>query len=448
MFFVRYIISSSVLMVLSAFSAAADIPKVRHIVIVFQENRTPDNLFHGLNKLLPEADIADSGLDSHGLRVVLGSVPLANKYDLSHKHSAFRHMYDGGKMDGADLIACMPHPGTSCPDHPQFKYVDPADVNPYFDIAVKYGFANRMFQSNQGPSFPAHQFIISGTSAPSENSPDFAAENPVNGTAVDGCIAQSQERVALIGPEGREDKMIYPCFEHRTLTDILDARPTLSWRYYTPSAGSLWTAPNAIRHICRPAGAVCTGPDWAGQSKIVLKPSEILSDVRTGNLRTVSWVIPTGAESDHASSNDGSGPSWVASVVNEIGRSSYWENTVILITWDDWGGWYDHVVPPIDRRYGYYENGFRVPLLVVSAYTPARYVSQKNHNFGSILKFIETALGLPVIPPGTYADSRADDLSDFFDFAKPPRKFDPISAPLPADYFLNDTRPVTDPDDD
>jgi phospholipase C len=203
--------------------------------------------------------------------------------------------------------------------------------------------------------------------------------------------------------------------------------------------------------MCVPTGSnppQCDGPDWVGQRKIRLNPADILKDVRAHTLPSVSWVIPTGKESDHAFFNDGSGPSWVASVVNAIGSSEYWQDTAILIVWDDWGGWYDHVAPPIDPTYGYYENGFRVPLLVVSPYTPAGYVSNKTHNFGSILKFVETVFGLPLIPPGTYVDSRADDLTDFFDFTRPSRHFVSIHARFGPDFFLHDTRPVTDPDDD
>ncbi len=246
----------------------------------------------------------------------------------------------------------------------------------------------------------------------------------------------------------------HPCFEHATLTDLLDhppagARQGLTWRYYTPLEGSIWTAPEAIRHLCQPSGSrpICNGADWTN-GKIVILPAQILTDIQLGHLASVSWVIPTGEESDHARTNDGSGPSWVSSIVNAIGASPYWTNTVILIAWDDWGGWYDHVAPPIDPQYGYFENGFRVPLLVVSAYTPAGYVSQQTHTFGSMLKFIETAFGLPLIPPGTFVDSRSDDLRDFFEFSKPPRAFVPIPAPLGAAFFLHDKRPVTDPDDE
>jgi phospholipase C len=155
---------------ISVWPARADFPQIKHIVIVFQENRTPDNLFHGLNKELPAADIADSGVDSSGQEITLTPEHLANTYDLSHAHQAFELMYDLGKMDGADLIPCSAKSGTTCPTLPQFRYVDPADVAPYRFIAVHYGFANRMFQSNQGPSFPAHQFIIGGTSAPTPTS--------------------------------------------------------------------------------------------------------------------------------------------------------------------------------------------------------------------------------------------------------------------------------------
>ena len=145
--------------------------------------------------------------------------------------------------------------------------------------------------------------------------------------------------------------------------------------------------------------------------------------------------------SDHPSSNDGSGPSWVASVVNAIGNSQYWDNTVILITWDDWGGWYDHVPPTIINSYEY---GFRVPLIVVSPFARQGYVSHVTHDFGSILKFIEETYRLPSLG---YADALADDLSDCFDFHRHNR-FVKIKAPHDASYFLNDKRPPTDPDDD
>ena len=191
----------------------------------------------------------------------------------------------------------------------------------------------------------------------------------------------------------------------------------------------------------------CTDPHWT-DGDVVLWPPQVLVDISQRTLKTVSWVIPTGQDSDHPANNNGGGPSWVASIVNAIGYSPYWANTVILIVWDDWGGWYDHVKPPIDPTFGYYEYGFRVPLLVVSPFTPKGYVSQKQHDFGSILRFVETVFDLGRIPPGNFVDARADDLGDFFDFSKPRRAFAKIAQPLASSRFLDRKRPMTPPDND
>jgi phospholipase C len=409
--------------------------KIQHVVIIVQENRSPDNLFHGL----PNADIANAGLNSKGQLIPLTPMPLFATYDPDHSHLGFLQLYDEGKMDGGDKVGCL-SPGP-CPTNEVFRYVDPGEVTPYFDLAEQYTFADRMFQTNQGPSFPAHQFIIAGTSAPTTDSAFYAAEN-VLGPILSGpgsfsasaCKGLPGQTVALIGPQGREDRRIFPCFEHPTLMDLLDPR-RIDWRYYTTPfswESVLWTAPAAIRHLRE-------GPDWG---KIIPSSSQVLVDVAAGQLPAVSWVIPKGQNSDHATVDNGSGPSWVAAVVNAIGNSAYWSNTAIFITWDDWGGWYDHVAPPI---YNSYEYGFRVPLIVVSPYAKAHFVSHERHDFGSILRFIEENFYLPTLG---YADSRADDLSDCFDFNRAPLIFHTISAPLTEKYFLADTEPPTDPDDD
>jgi phospholipase C len=414
--------------------------KIKHVVIIFQENRTPDNLFHGL----PNADIANTGVNSLGHTITLAPIALANHYDLGHSHHDFVLMYDNGKMDGADKItACTPG-SSGCPPYPQFQYVKPSDVAPYFQLAQQYTFGDRMFQTNEGPSFPAHQFILSGTSAPTATSNLFAAENSNLGA---GCAAPSTAWVWLVDPSGNESSTMYPCFEHPTLTDLLDTAG-ITWKYYTPSPGSIWTAPNAIQHICGPVGSQCAGAEWA--KNVILQKTQVLTDISSGQLSAVSWVIPTGQASDHPGVSDGSGPSWVASIVNAIGTSSYWSNTAIIITWDDWGGWYDHVPPPQVIKDGIswgsgYVYGFRVPLIVVSPYAKAAYVSHAPHDFGSILKFIEETYGLPSLG---YADARADDLSDCFNFSQTPLQFHAIAAPLSAEHFLNDRRPPTDPDDD
>ena len=436
--------------------------KIEHIVIIFQENRTPDNLFHDQALINAGADIAGSGLNSSGQTIPLSPTPLAIDYDLSHAHSAFVTMYDSGKMDGADQIpiTCNATNPACPPANPHYLYVNPSDVQPYFQMAEQYTFGDRMFQTNEGPSFPAHQFIISGTSAPTATSSSFVAENAqgvANPGDDTGCIAPPNEFVFAINASGTENTKMYPCTDHPTLTDELNST-NVTWRYYTPSAGSLWTGPNAIQHMCGPNVAppnatACVGPDWV--NNVVLyttqNPAPILTDISNNQLPAVSWVIPAGANSDHAGdlANSG-GPSWVASIVNAIGNSPYWANTTIIVTWDDWGGWYDHVPPSKVINDGQswgsgYVYGFRVPLIVISPYAKAGYISHVNHDFGSILNLIEEDFGLPSLG---YADAYADDLFDCFNFNQTPLTFQTISAPLGADHFLNDRRPPTDPDND
>lgn len=450
LFLVALVGASSVLLNLNGCSGASSGgrppgQKIQHVVVIVQENRTPDNLFQDPVLISRRADIVQSGLNSKGQTIPLAQGDLASDYDLNHTHEAWEKTYDGGKMDGADLIFVKCNPGaTKCPPpNAEYWYVNPSQVQPYFQLAEQYTFGDRMFQTQQGPSFPAHQFILSGTSAPTATSDLFAAENPDIPTWDNtGCIAAPGVTVPLIDPSGNESQSSYPCYEHPTLTDLLDSKG-VSWRYYAPSAGSIWTAPDAIRHMCQPqtqgGQLVCTGSTW---QKVIIPQTQVLTDIANGQLAQVSWVIPDGHASDHAGQNDGSGPSWVASIVNAIGNSQYWSDTAIFITWDDWGGWYDHVAPKVINSYEY---GFRVPLIVVSPYAKAAYISHLTHDFGSILKFIEETYGLPSLG---YADVPADDFSDCFDFSQTPLTFQTIAAPLTAEHFLNDPRPPTDPDDD
>jgi phospholipase C len=383
-------------------------------------------------------------------------------------------------MDGADKIPCI----GACPANPQFKYVNNSQhiLDPYLTLAAQYGWANYMFQTNQGPSFPAHQFLFGGTSAPSATDDSmrvFIAENPAAQRGAKytpggdtGCLAPLNEFNWLIGVNGEpsETKLINNplgtlCFSRETMATLLDDAG-FTWKYYAPASknpdgsnrgGSIWNAPNSIREICQPDALYtqCTGAEWA--ANVDLNPSDVLKDIAACRLANVSWVIPIGQNSDHPGSTATTGgPSWVASIVNAIGNAStceegagYWSDTTILITWDDWGGWYDHEAPTIlPGVQGDYQYGFRVPLLVVSAYTPPAYVNDAQHDFGSILRFVEDVFNIRKGSLG-FADERTDnDLHHFFDFTRTPRKFKTIAAPLDADFFINDKRPPEPPDND
>ncbi len=406
---------------------------IKHVVIIVQENRTPDNLFNGL----PGADTVRYGENSRGKRIKLQPEPLTAPYDISHRHSAFTVEYASGNLNGFNLVKSHCNERRDCPVKilRAYAYVPHAEVKPYFTMAQEYAFADRMFETNQGPSFPAHQYLLSGTSTISNRSAWRASENPKDpsGKFTGGCDSPPGSLGSLINLKGNESRQKFPCFDRVALTDLLDAK-FLTWHYYQayPRAG-LWHAPDAIRHIRYGANF---------KLDVVAPSSEIFADIAERRLASVVWLTPTVDASDHGGQNDGTGPAWVGSVVDAIGESPYWKSTVIFVVWDDWGGWYDHVRPPI---YNSYELGFRVPLIAIGPYARKGYVSHRQHEFGSILKFVESAFHLGSL--GT-TDVRADDLSDCFDFAQTPRAFKPIETDPDRDYFLRQTPSAADPDDD
>jgi phospholipase C len=212
------------------------------------------------------------------------------------------------------------------------------------------------------------------------------------------------------------------------MRDLLDAKG-VSWKYYTPNikthGGDLWNAFDAIKQVRYSS-------EW---SKNVSSPeTNIFNDISAKKLPAVSWVIPDGQNSDHPAQQKwgitkDTGPSWVAQIVNAIGQSSYWQSSAVIVVWDDWGGWYDHVPPP---QLDYTGLGFRVPMLVASPYAKPGYVSHTQYEFGSILKFLEQTFGLGSL--GT-TDVRATSIGDVFDFGKPGRKFKIIPAEYSKSYF-------------
>ncbi len=455
-------------------TALAQMSNFKHVIVIVQENRSPDNLFQGLCSA-PFGTSSDCSTSPTGSQYDIQTsnwldktsstgvtqpttVALANDYDPSHTHAAFTttcDFTDGAcKMDGAANDSCT---GT-CPSRFAFAYVSNTDstLDPYLTLATEYGWANYMFQTNQGPSFPAHQFLFGGTSAPTtadDAKGTFAAENMTPYYADNsGCLAAPTTTVELISATGEHNKYIYPCLDHETLADLFESIH-VTWKYYTESNGSIWTAPTAIHHICLPSNGECAGKEFV--NNVVVKPSHLLTDIANCDLAQMAWVIPDGTNSDHPKSNTGGGPSWVASVVNAIGNNAkckdgetYWDNTAIIITWDDWGGWYDHEPPTfLPGVEGDYQYGFRVPMMFVSAYTPAAYVDNTRMDFGTILRFVENNFGI-VEGALNFADARSStDLKEFFNLKQVPRVFLTIPAPLDASYFINDTNAPVDPDD-
>ena len=393
--------------------------KIKHIVIIVQENRSLNNLFYGF----PGAKTARYGYDSRNRRIKIQPIAFPTHWDIDHSSASFFQACNGTgsipgtncRMNGFDkeFVGCG-----QCPTkHPQYAYVPHAQTKPYFDMGKQYVLADQMYASNfDASSFVSHQYIISGQAESAVNYPRSAW----------GCPGGSSDVITTVGPQRQiPEGYEVVCWDPVTLGDELD-HAGVPWAFYTSlwgSDGGVWSAYQAIKHIYK-------GQDW---SKDVITPqTDFFSDVSGGNLRSVSWITPTCANSDHAGCYSDTGPSWVAQLVNAVGESKYWDSTAIFIFWDDYGGWYD----PEPPAYADYDGlGFRIPLLVISPYAKKGYVSHVPYEHGSILKFVEDTFGLARLAA---SDKRANSLAgDCFDFSKPPRKFVTIQSPYDRAYFMH-----------
>jgi phospholipase C len=322
-----------------------------------------------------------------------------------------------------------------------YQYVDPAQIAPYWSIASQWGLADEMFQTQGSDSFTAHQDLIRGDTFISSTQ---SMIDPPSSPFAWGCDASPGSKTSLITKSLRylNRRGPFPCSNkfpdygsngYQTLRDLLDAKK-LSWKYYAPKfqkgqPNGLWNAFDVI-------APVRYGPEW--KNKIVSPETTVLDDIKNGKLPAMSWVIPDAQNSDHPGySKKDTGPSWVASVVNAVGQSKYWDSTVVIVVWDDWGGFYDSVPPPsLDDQGGI---GFRVPMLVVSPYvkigkgSKGGYVSKTVYQFGSIVRFIEDVWNLGRL--GT-TDTSCKSIGDMFDFNQMPRKFTKIPAAHSDGFFL------------
>jgi phospholipase C len=396
--------------------------KIKHVVIIVQENRSFNNLFLGV----PGATTQDYGYDSKGKKVSMHPIPLETVWDIDHSSSSFLAACNGTgsypgtdcRMNGFDkeLWYCGSHGEPRCPDkYPPYSYVPRSETKPYFEMAKYYTLADQMFASNfDGSSFISHQYIIAAQASSAVNYPGGAW----------GC-SQVSDEIQTVTQQRQLGGYEPVCFNNKTLGDELD-QAHQPWAFYAAALccdGEIWSAYQAIKHIRY-------GKDW---KKDVISPqTNFFSDVSKGKLRTVSWITPTCATSDHAGCGGNQGPAWVASLVNAVGESKYWDSTAIVVFWDDYGGWYDPVAPAMVDYDGL---GMRIPMLVISAYSKKGYVSHVPYEHGSILRFIEDEYALARL---SASDSRANSIApDCFDFKAPPRKFQKITAPLDANFFLH-----------
>lgn len=399
--------------------------KIQHVVIIVQENRSFDNLFHGF----PGADTVKSGKNSKGQTIELQPIPLEDQYVLDHSANGM-------------FAACNgPSPGRHClmngfnnvgnyggPTNPSYVYVPHSETLPYFSLAKEFVLADRMFQSHLDESFVSHQYVIAAQADSAVNLPN----------GIWGCDGGSYDTVSTLLKDRTYGQAIPACFDYQTLGDELD-NAGLTWRFYTSTIdgdGGEWSGYQAVKHIRY-------GPDWTND--VITPQTQFFNDLSNGELSNVTWITPTCETSDHVNCGGKLGPQWVSTLVNAIGASSFWNTTAVFVMWDDWGGLYDHVPPPYKDYDGL---GFRVPLIMISPYAKAGSVTHVQYETASILRFVEDQYGLGQLAA---ADKRANDPGNdptAFDFSQAPRPYNAVPTLYTPQFFMNRPYDGRPPDDD
>ena len=229
-----------------------------------------------------------------------------------------------------------------------------------------------------------------------------------------GLRRRQTDTVTTLNPDRSYGPNVPVCEDYPTLGDELDAAG-VSWRSYSYPYnldGGLWNAYAAVNHIYQ-------GPDF--KNDVITPADQFITDVAGGKLAGVTWITATFENSDHAGFKSRTGPQWVASLVNAVGQSKFWDSSAIFIIWDDWGGWYDPVAP----IYMDYDGlGFRIPMIAISPYAKQGYVTHVQYESSSVLKFMEDTFGVSALAA---SDARAaDPANDVFDFNQAPRTFAPF----------------------
>ena len=378
-----------------------DIP-IKHIIYIVKENRTFDNYF----ARYPGADGATYGKTPDG-RVKLSVATDVLMPDLGHYFKAGMQAVNGGKMDGFTLVKN----GETLNGYSSFTR---EGIPNYWAYADNFVLGDRMFSSMYGPSLPEHLYTVGaqagrvisnkkGASGPGGYCDDREERvwwlprltDPERRT-----VYEAEER-GMFGPIEALRKLKWPCFDFEVLPDLLN-KAGISWRYYEED-GSWFNALLAIKHI---RFSSAWGPNVVGIDRI-------LPDIRNERLPRVSWFHPPIGYNEHPGGPSVcKGENWTVRVINAIMRSKYWKSAAIFLTWDDFGGFYDHVPPP---HYDVMGLGPRVPLLVISPWAKKGYIDSTTYELSSVLKFIEVVYGLRSM---TQRDRQSANMLSAFDFTQ------------------------------
>jgi phospholipase C len=420
------------------------IHRIRHVIVVMQENRSFDNYFgtypgaDGIPRRVLQGR-ADCNVDSRTGTCLLPYHD-TRQIDVGGPHTATDAVadIDTGRMDGfvrrvrhALTSPCRVNPTTpGCvvdstrPD--VMGYHTAAEIPNYWRYAHDFVLQDHMFESNLGWSVPSHLAMVSGWSA--------ACTSPIDPLSCRSFDGWNQPRHA--------GAIRYPWTD---LTYLL-AQHGVTWRYFVQPGQQPDCADGDMQCKARVQNSH-TPSIWnplphfldvhTDHQAVNVQPSaDFFRDAKSGTLPSVSWVVPSIENSDHPPSPIWRGQAWVTRIVNAVMRSPDWKSSAIFIAWDDWGGFFDHVRPPHVDGLGY---GLRVPGLMISPYARRGYIDHQTLSFDAYLKFIEDDfLGGERIDP--MADGRPDsrpsvrenarqlgDLYREFDFSRAPRR--PVLLP-------------------
>ena len=332
---------------------------IKNVIIVLQENHTFDNYFGAYPNAEGTAGKSICLPESQGTSKCIAPFHDSNltPVDMNHNWRSAHEDYDAGRMDG--FVYSEGNTET-------MGYYDGSDIPHYWNAARNYVLCDHYFTSVMSESAPNHLFLVAGTA---------------------GGLKDDNVPVSLKFP---------PIFQE------LDQRG-ISWKVYGftkwyESFQYVQENPNARKNFE-------TGSSFA-------------QDLGSKNLSQVSWIIGAPGGDEHPPANVTTGSDSVANdIVNAVGASPYWGSSVVFVTWDDFGGFYDHVPPPQVDQFGY---GFRVPCLIISPFSKAGFIDGTVSDHTSILRFVEDLFG---VSPLSTRDKAANNLSGAFDFAQTPRKF-------------------------
>jgi phospholipase C len=370
---------------------------IKHVVFLIKENRTFDHLFG----TFPEARGVTFGWD-HGVRRPLTrGTDQATREDIPHCYHCALAAWNQGKMDGFNQ--------SEPADRWAYTQLHRDQLPNYWRWASNNVLFDNFFASAQGPSFPNHLYSIAAQSGGAHDNP---RRRPGLGSMTFGCDAPKEQKVEVVDSEGIVKK-VAPCFDFLTEGDLLN-RAKIPWSYYAAQEdqkGYIWSAYSAIRRYRE-------NPDQWRQH--IFPVDRVVQDIRENKLPPVTWITPRFELSEHPEYNFCHGENWSTRVIDAIMRSDMWKDTAIFLTWDDYGGFYDHVPPPQVDDFGF---GIRVPMILLSPYAVEGKVSHELGEFSSVLRFIEDNWGLSKL---TQRDRRATPLLSAFDFDQEPRAAEPL----------------------